>query len=321
VPNPYDSLTKAQRIPAPLSYPALANEILPYGNTFNGGLNVSGANVDADMASEIVTGAGTGGSAHIKLYDNDTTTILSEFMAYDPKYPVGADVTAGDVDGDGKDEIITSPGVGGGPHVRIFKTNGTVVSEFYAYDASFTGGVWVTAGDVDGDGKDEIITSPGVGGGPHVRIFKTNGTVVSEFYAYNPSFNGGIDVSSGDVTGSLLDEVVTAPGAGGGPQIIVFNGNGAFLNQFFAYDQMFTGGVKLSVGNVRTNTVKSEIVTVPSQSGGPNIRMFDSAGTSLKNSMFMEEWWFGYNDVMAGYNNNIKAATGTNRRASLKTVQ
>ena len=57
-------------------------------------------------------------------------------------------VAAGDVDGDGADEIITGAGGGGGPHVRIWKIVGSSLLElfgqgFYAYDPLFPGGVWV----------------------------------------------------------------------------------------------------------------------------------------------------------------------------------
>ncbi|QIE54572.1 hypothetical protein G5B40_03440 [Pikeienuella piscinae] len=39
------------------------------------------------------------------------------------------------------------------------------------YQPDFTGGVHVAAGDVTGDGTFDTITSPGPGGGPHVRVF------------------------------------------------------------------------------------------------------------------------------------------------------
>src|SRR5207253_2897442 len=55
--------------------------------------------------------------------------------------------------------ILTGAGPGGGPHVRVFdKDAKATMASFYAYNQSFTGGVHVAAGDVDGDGKPEIIT-------------------------------------------------------------------------------------------------------------------------------------------------------------------
>ena len=315
--NPYEPLNAAWRLPWPNTSPAMPNEILPYGAGFGGGLNIAMGNFDADTASEIVTGAGAGGSAHVKVFDNNNAFTGVEFMAYDPRLPIGTDIAAGDVDGDGTDEIITGAGPGAAPHVRIIKTNAQEINGFYAYDPSFKGGVRVAAGDVDGDGKVEVITGAASGGSPHVRVFKANGTELFGFYAYSPTFGGGIDVGAADISGASTVEIITSPGPGGGPQIRIFGEAGIPLSSFFAYDPAFTGGVKVSAGNVKTSTSKSEILTIPASNGGPHMRMFDGSGSPLSSKMFMEVWWYGFNDVGAGYDSS-KAATGLNRRASVR---
>ena len=43
------------------------------------------------------------------------------------------------------------------------------------YEASFTGGVYVAAGDVNGDGVPDLFISPDEGGGPRVRVFRWAG--------------------------------------------------------------------------------------------------------------------------------------------------
>ena len=43
-----------------------------------------------------------------------------------------------------------------------------MLSEFFAFDPRFVGGVHVAYGDSDGDGRAEIITVPGFGGGSRV---------------------------------------------------------------------------------------------------------------------------------------------------------
>jgi serralysin len=76
-----------------------------------------------------------------------TGATLASFFAYDPGATVGMRVAVVDLDGDGKAEIVTAPGAGGAPHVRVFRRNadGTVtdVASFFAYDGAFLGGVFV----------------------------------------------------------------------------------------------------------------------------------------------------------------------------------
>ncbi len=68
---------------------------------------------------------------------------------------------------------------------------GAVLGNFFAYDPSFRGGVRVAVGDLDGDGRAEVITGAGPGGGPHVRAYDmATNSVVENFFAYDPSVPG-----------------------------------------------------------------------------------------------------------------------------------
>src|SRR5204862_1593 len=82
----------------------------------------------------------------------------------------------GDVDGDGLKDIITSPGPGGGPLVKVYRGRTlTLLASFYAYNPAFRGGARVAALDVIGDGRAEVVTGAGPGGGPHVRALRAAG--------------------------------------------------------------------------------------------------------------------------------------------------
>ncbi|MGH9268187.1 MAG: hypothetical protein ACRD0D_08410, partial [Acidimicrobiales bacterium] len=147
--------------------------------------------------------------------------------------------------GDGRAEILTGAGPGGGPHVKVFDAAAEVLASFFPYDAGFTGGVLVAAGDVTGDGRADIITGAGPGGGPHVKVFDgATGDEVGGFFAYDARSTGGVYVSSADVTGDGLADIITGAGAGGLPHVRIFDGaTGTGIGSFFAYDASFSGGV------------------------------------------------------------------------------
>jgi hypothetical protein len=132
----------------------------------------------------------------------DTTTeVLSEFMAYDMRFRGGVRVAAGDVNGDGKADIITGAGMGGGPHVRIFdSTTGQVYREFMAFGSTFTNGVYVTAGDVDHDGKDEVAVSTGLNGGARIVEYSGDtGRAVRTFFVDPDNPTSAVRVGMVDV--------------------------------------------------------------------------------------------------------------------------
>jgi hypothetical protein len=313
--NPFPYLQEAERYSGPATYPALPGEILPYGPSINSTVSMDAGKFDSTNTYQLATGAGSGVSPHVRLLKTDGSEV-GGFYAYDPSFHGGVNVAAGDVNGDGIDEIITGPVVGA-PHVRILKTDGSEVGGFYAYDPSFTGGVNVATADVDGDGKDEIIVGAGPGGSPHVRILKTDGSEVGGFYAYDPSFHGGVDVAGGDVVGTSTKEIVTAPGPGGSSHIRIFNAVGVPLGSGISGYDNFTGGTRISVGNVRTNTPKDEILISPWSNGSPHIRLLNADGSVVKEAMYYESWWAGKYDVAASEGKSY-ISTGYNRRASIR---
>jgi len=70
-----------------------------------------------------------------------------------------------------------------------------VIDSFFAYDQNFRGGVRVAAGDVNGDGRDDIITGAGNGSAP-VRAFDGPSlAALDSFFALDPKSGKGLFVA------------------------------------------------------------------------------------------------------------------------------
>lgn len=170
----------------------------------------------------------------------------------------------------------------GGPHIRIFDRDFQLVSQFFAYEKSFRGGVNSAVGDVDGDGSDEIVTVPGPGREPMVRIFDFQGRLKKEFLGYERSYRGGMDVQTGDMNNDRQDEIVTTPLLFGGGDIRIFSTDGELLNRFLAYPQDKTQSVSLAIGDLNADGMP-EIVTAPA-AFGDTVKIFSSHGSLQKSA-------------------------------------
>jgi choice-of-anchor C domain-containing protein len=145
---------------------------MAFEREFRGSVTVASADLDQDGAADIVVGAGGGGTPTVKIFSGRTLTELRAFTAYSPVFRGGVTVALGDVTGDGRVDIVTGAGAGGGPHVKVFDGESfEVVHSLFGYAEEFRGGVWVGAADTNNDGRAEVATGAGSGGGPHVRVW------------------------------------------------------------------------------------------------------------------------------------------------------
>ena len=216
------------------------------------------------LRSFFAVGADAGGGPRVRVIDPNDQKVLFDQFVYDASFRGGVRVATGDVTGDGIADLVVAAGVGGGPHVQIFDgLTFQSVGSFFAYEPTFTGGLFLAVGDVTGDGIAEIITGTGNGGGPLVRVFDGSGNLLSGFFAYEGTFRGGVRVAVGDVDGDGINEIITAAGIGGGPLVRVFVGaTGQVLTEYFTGDPNSRSGLYVAAGDMDGDGV-AEIVVGP----------------------------------------------------------
>lgn len=159
------------------------------------GVNVAAADMDGDGKAEIITGTGPGSTTHVKVFKPNGQYVNGfGFFAY-PGYYIGADVAAGDVDGDGQNDIVTSTNEGSTPHIKVFSKLGEYKYGFFAYD-NFYGGAQVAVANIKTNtAKDEIITTPRSNGGPDFRVFNEQGQLLSYKSAWETWWSGNYEVA------------------------------------------------------------------------------------------------------------------------------
>ncbi|HVK16056.1 MAG TPA: VCBS repeat-containing protein, partial [Fimbriiglobus sp.] len=181
-----------------------------------------------------------------------------------------------DVDGDGRADLITGAGPGAGPHVKVFSGAGVELFGFFAYDPSFTGGVNVAAGDLNGDRVADIATGPLVGGGPHVQVFdgRTHQVLMS-FFAFDAKTRGGASVAIGDAYSDGAAELFAGSGTSSAVRVFRGDSNGVQLTGFFLADPVSAKSVRVSTDDTNGDGRTDRLLVASGPGTSPIVRRYE----------------------------------------------
>ena len=220
-----------------------------FAPSFTGGVFIAVQDFNGDGILDIIAGAGTGGGPEVRIFNGANLSVLKSFYAYSEDFTGGVRVATLDFNGDGILDLVTGAGPGGAAHVKVFDgVTNSILSQWYAYPISFTGGVFVAVGDIGNNGTIEVVTGAGAGGAPVVAVWDPyTGALLAQFYAYAEDFTGGVRVAINDGNGDGILDIITGAGAGGGPQVNGFSFPALdLLFSFYSGNPANTGGVYVS---------------------------------------------------------------------------
>jgi CHRD domain-containing protein/VCBS repeat protein len=146
-----------------------------YNSTY-GAVYPAVGNLDNDPQAEIVAGLGPGGGGWVEIFDDAAAGYAHQMFvqlawpsynaAYGETHPA-----IGDVDGDGRGEIVLGLGTGGGGWAAVledaaanFVHRDWLRTKWTSYNDA-NGATWPAAGDLDNDGRAEIVFGLGRGSG------------------------------------------------------------------------------------------------------------------------------------------------------------
>ncbi len=190
-------------------------------NSLSSPIRIAVGDVDGDGKPEIAVA--NAGNNRVSVFRNISTTgsITSGSFAAKVDYITGTQpfgVALNDLDGDGKTDMVCANS--GGASVSVYRNTsipGTVNSGSFAAPVAFTVGTTpknVITGDIDADGKPEIITANG--GTNNVSILKntsTSGTITTGSFAAKVDYATGTNphgIVIGDVNGDGRPDLAIA---------------------------------------------------------------------------------------------------------------
>ena len=174
-----------------------------------GGVNIATADIDGDGIPELIatSGAGSFASPEIRVWKINTTgpswSSIDTGIRFLFPGLYSANVTTGDLNGDGISEIIVSS--------RNAKSGRNIIKAYYGNGTEFGflikdlpagygfNGLNIASADLDSDGIAEIVAGvPHVKNQAIVRIYKADGTLLNTFTAFN-NVQYGVAVSAGEL--------------------------------------------------------------------------------------------------------------------------
>jgi hypothetical protein len=231
---------------------ALLGDFLAYRKHFQGGIFVAVGDINGDGLSDVIAGPGSGKNARVRVIDAtklklgsptktiDPSALLANFQPFLSRFAGGVRVASGDLNGDGRFEIIAAQGPGGRSKVKVFaSTNLALIGDLNPFGSKFKGGAFVGTGNIKGFAFDDLIVGQGEGKNPLVEIFSNHHSMMMphseqldlmqvDSFTAPTSGNSGVHVTSlHDVTplptfGGNKDDVVTTPGKGDGTNGTIF---------------------------------------------------------------------------------------------------
>lgn len=231
-------------------------EFVAFGSKDRNGVTTAAGDINGDKQADVIVGTGAGTDASVKVF-TVAGKLVTTFNPYPTDKKTGVAVATGDVNGDGVDELLTVPAKGLS-QIRVWQYNTTTkkftqLAQTLAFDKNSKQGFTLASGDLDQDGRAEIVIAPRLNGRSIMvlRLDAKNAlTSVRRFTTFPISFSTGITVAVGDVLGTGRPVIITTSGPNYYSHIKLFDIRGTELASFLPLAKSFRDGLSLAALDV-----------------------------------------------------------------------
>jgi uncharacterized repeat protein (TIGR01451 family) len=257
--------------------------------------------------------AGWSSTSLVRLVDSATGAMVAQAFAFEPDFKTGVRTALGDLDGDGKVEIVAVPNYGRVGELVVFQqnvaSNGTVTLvkdaryNLQPFGSSYTRGLNVVVADFTGDGLSDVAVSKSYGKG-EVKVYESTPaaaagplTLLRSFVPFRAG-TGGAAIAAADfgtVTGGrVVDalrqdakaELVVASGAGMRPVVRVYdvlNSVPAVVDTIRPFGGTASGSLSVTTGRVNVDSIP-DIIVSQGRGGSSTVEVYDGRLATAANA-------------------------------------
>lgn len=261
--------------------------------------------------------AGWSSTSLVRLVNPSTGAMVAQAFAFEPDLRTGVRTAVGDLDADGKNEVVAVSSYGRTAEVVVLQQNvasdGTITLvkdaryTLQPFGRSYDRGLGLVVGDFTADGRDDIAVSQAYGGG--IQIYESTPTAPSgpltayrSFVAF-PGSTSGVAIAAADFGtvsgGRVVDavrrdgkaELVVASGVGMAPVVRVYDVSTAVpavVDTIRPFSNGFVGGMSVTTGRVNVDSTP-DIIMSQGRGGSSLVEVYDGRlgqGTNARLARF-----------------------------------
>jgi hypothetical protein len=269
---------------------------------YHGEIRVTAGDFNGDGVTDYAVTTGPGPQSVIEILSGRDGSVLLGQTAIFPGYTGGLYLAAGDINHDGRDQLVVAVGIGAPPIVETFELTAgglQLRSGFIAFDAPwFAGGIRVAVGDVNHDGfADVIVTTASMIGavGIYNGAALAHGSAVPlvPFFVPLPGVPLGLTAAVGDLNGDGYADLALTFGAGGPALVAVWSGTVLAQNPNTPLNQLPVMGAFLALP---ANDVSGARLAMRDLTGSGRDELVVASGNPLNSAVRV----FTFADVQAG---------------------